>query len=219
MAALAVFSITELLEQIFLDLPCRDVLVHRRVAKCWKATVHGSQVLRNGIFLTTKPSDKASLDPTYTSYSYQTHTRGQYRFSLPDRNLTANDVNTALVPATHQVHINPLLCHAFPIHPVHGKPPIKPCGHFYKPGQYQSMPALWRDMYLTQPTTGIVWVDIMVGNGGHVNGSEYVLRSTYGLGNRRGVTLEDLMEQVEVAAQRSPGKSVYFRIDIALGNG
>lgn len=98
-----VFLVTELLEEILLNLPCPDVRRLQTVARCWRATVLGSVALQKALFLI--PTLAVADVPEQQGYRQNISSC----YDMNKRSRTAGKVLRTLANRPGYLFLNPIL--------------------------------------------------------------------------------------------------------------
>lgn len=214
-AASKVFNIPELLEAVLLDLSCKDVLITQRVSKLWKATIDGSAKLQKALcFVPVQKCKKesAALDAYCVPiFSDSTSARDFYCDS---------HANNALY--------NPFLKALFRSYiPVHSSVPLEVhfeynsgFHNFFQGGKNSSL----RKMLVVQPAMTRVRVDCIeeYATGKDESGRPLVKHNDVNraimryylryIENTNGVTVGDVVDQIEKECFPTFKTSFYFRV-------
>ncbi|KAK3717971.1 hypothetical protein LTR37_005397 [Vermiconidia calcicola] len=186
------FCVTELLEQILLDLEPVDILLSQRVAKSWRATVQGSARLKQALFFEPVSGPKLVQKPAPLGYFVK-------RWCSIDTD----------VPVGAPL-LNPLLDKI-----LRKTTPPESAGPFRRyeglhvslRQQYHYPGASWKRMLYTQPP--IVEVHLEVRE--HEQSSPYYAPAVSGAVRRAsGLTVEDLVKQCWEIVHRNCTWKVIF---------
>ncbi|KAI5363993.1 Putative F-box domain-containing protein [Septoria linicola] len=162
----SVFNIVELLEQILLHLPMRDLLLSQRVCRRWRALSRDSVQIRRALFLV--PSQYGPV--SYIDWEFDD--RGYYNdwwrqtgnplhlqplrcpSNAPPSRYKAHWGGNRQDIGVYKVFANPLLVELFPVLSQNGVWSPSPD----LPPEVLSLHASWRRMYMTQPPIAQLYI-------------------------------------------------------------
>lgn len=193
-----VVNVTELLEAVLLELPCKDILIAQRVSKAWKATIQESVKLQAALCFT--PTEARATKDGNTS-----------RERITSDSISARDCYYHALDESATL-INPLLRHLYRWYRSKECPPLrgiyveynKEISNIFCDGKNASL----RKMLVMQPPAKSIDIHCFKWSWS----PSITVSSVENMENENGFTVADFLDHLGKSANLSKNCKVYFNV-------